>query len=123
MQQHDEEKDAEAEEEEEEEEDMLPLLPPLPDWVPRGMYLWGGVGIGKSMLMDLFMETVRPHIYAARRVHFHSFMCEVPERIHAAKLAAANDSSIGTTSSEGDTLVEVCCRAPHCASLSLRACA
>jgi len=47
---------------------------------PQGLYLYGGVGRGKSMLMNLFFDTAP--IAAKERVHFHAFMRDIHLEIH-----------------------------------------
>ncbi|KXN92308.1 Lactation elevated protein 1 [Leucoagaricus sp. SymC.cos] len=70
-------------------EEPLRTSPP-PD-APKGLYLYGDVGTGKTMLMDLFYHTLPPNINRRRRVHFHAFMVDVHKRLHAAKIALGLD--------------------------------
>lgn len=46
----------------------------------RGLYLWGSVGRGKTMLVDMFCEHLG--VQRKRRAHFHAFMVDVHARIH-----------------------------------------
>ena len=59
---------------------------------PRGVYLWGGVGRGKSMLMDLAFDNL--DIEPKRRTHFHAFMLEVHGLLREARKSEEGDPVI-----------------------------
>lgn len=53
---------------------------------PKGVYLWGSVGCGKTFLMDLFYDNCSVASGHKRRVHFHRFMLDVHSEIHQLKM-------------------------------------
>ncbi|MFN3828089.1 MAG: cell division protein ZapE [Micavibrio sp.] len=73
-------------------DELLKPLPPARLWglfkspapMIRGVYLYGGVGRGKSMLMDLFFSHV-PDSIGKQRIHFHEFMIGVHDFLHQSR--------------------------------------
>ena len=68
---------------------------------PKGLYLWGGVGRGKSMLMDLFVDSLSVPV---RRVHFHAFMQEIQNTLHEARKSNTADALAPVAKSVSDTV-------------------
>ena len=76
------------------------IVKPKPWWrrgkIPsgaQGLYIYGDVGRGKTMLMDLFYANL-PEALAKRRVHFHEFMIEVQNYLHAARQARRAENGL-----------------------------
>ncbi len=68
---------------------------------PKGIYMWGGVGRGKSMLMEIFYNST--HITDRKHIHFHAFMQEVHRRIHSYREA----QEAGKVTAKKDPLVSL----------------
>ncbi|KAI1398325.1 AFG1-like ATPase-domain-containing protein [Hypoxylon fuscum] len=69
----------------------LRAIQAIPDHLPRGLYLYGDVGSGKTMLMDLFYDTLPSSVRSKTRIHFHNFMQDVHKRLHRMKMTHGND--------------------------------
>ncbi len=73
---------------------------------PKGLYLYGGVGRGKSMLMDLFYECAP--VKAKTRVHFHEFMLDIHARMKVWRgLSAKERVEMGGRATEDDPIPAV----------------
>ncbi|MCA1653184.1 MAG: cell division protein ZapE [Sphingomicrobium sp.] len=72
------------------------------DEAPAGVYLWGGVGRGKSMLMDLAFDRIAA--MPKRRTHFNAFMIEVHERLRTARESEEGDPVIAVAKDIGGEL-------------------
>jgi cell division protein ZapE len=71
-----------------------------------GLYLYGGVGRGKSMLMDLFFEAAP--VTPKRRVHFHAFMQEIHKGIAAARATGVTDPVRPVADAVADSATLLC---------------
>lgn len=59
--------------------------------LPKGLYMYGDVGSGKTMLMDLFYDTLPENIHSKTRIHFHNFMQDVHKELHKMKIAHGSE--------------------------------
>ncbi|OAX77610.1 hypothetical protein ACJ72_08091 [Emergomyces africanus] len=68
-----------------------PAATQIPANLPKGLYMYGDVGCGKTMLMDLFFDTLPENITSRQRIHFHNFMQDVHKRLHVMKMNHGNE--------------------------------
>lgn len=77
---------------------------------PKGIYMYGDVGCGKTMLMDMFYRTV-PRTLTKRRLHFHAFMQDMHKLIHkfSAEDSASREDAVIRATHHVATEVDVLC--------------
>ena len=63
----------------------------LPTNLPKGLYMFGDVGSGKTMLMDMFYDTLPHNVTSKTRIHFHNFMQDIHKRLHVMKMEHGTD--------------------------------
>lgn len=63
----------------------------IPANLPQGLYMYGDVGSGKTMLMDMFYDTLPQNVTSKTRIHFHNFMQDVHRRLHTVKKQHGTD--------------------------------
>ncbi|KAL9071359.1 MAG: hypothetical protein Q9157_005487 [Trypethelium eluteriae] len=63
----------------------------IPPNLPKGLYMYGDVGSGKTMLMDLFFDTLPHNVRSKTRIHFHNFMQEVHKDLHKMHIEHGSD--------------------------------
>lgn len=61
---------------------------------PKGLYLWGSVGCGKTFLMDLFYQNCSIKDENKHRLHFHRFMLDIHAEIHQVKLGKLKNINV-----------------------------
>ncbi len=75
---------------------------------PKGLYIYGGVGRGKSMLMDLFFNHLDNRI-SKRRVHFHAFMNEIHDRIFQKRKVSDSNDILKDVANDISSEVKILC--------------
>jgi len=65
---------------------------------PKGLYMFGGVGCGKTFIMDIFFACAR--VSKKRRTHFHAFMLEVHERMHQIRKSGQGRADVATVAEQ-----------------------
>lgn len=85
------------------------VSPLVMDHAPLGVYLYGDVGCGKTMLMDIFYETAPAHL-TKKRLHFHAFMQDVHKKTHKFKTSkSSQEDAVLEASHEVATECDILC--------------